>query len=66
MQDVLELAARVAKLETLAPNLQQHNEAGTIIDIRAHSIMNHAVAMQPCFVFSAVPLIVVLKAGASL
>eukprot|EP00913_Durusdinium_trenchii_P012459 g11697.t1 len=26
MQDVLELAARVAKLETLAPNLQQHNE----------------------------------------
>lgn len=25
-QDVLELAARVAKLETLAPNLQQHNE----------------------------------------
>jgi len=26
-QDVLELAARVAKLETLAPNLQQHDQA---------------------------------------
>ena len=29
LQDVLEFAARVAKLETLAPNLQQHEEAHT-------------------------------------
>ncbi len=31
VQDVLELAARVAKLETLAPNLQQHDQVRTAL-----------------------------------